>query len=168
MNSALELAEKLARKARVLVVNDERHMQVLVSRCLDNLGCSCVVASSGEEALGKISEEDFDLILFDLILGDTRLPVVSGIDILKTIRERQVRTPVVIVTGFPQDVVEVFLKEMEVVGVMVKPFSCTELCQRVRRLFDLYKIHYHSPKLNAAQLQADNWVPEDVRLKPEK
>ena len=70
-------------KARILIVEDERAIQLALSGLLRREGYEVEVASSGEEALGQLAAAPFDLVLTDLALGRG----ASGMDVLKGAQE---------------------------------------------------------------------------------
>ena len=70
-------------RARILIVEDERAIQLALSGLLRREGYEVDVASSGEEALGKLSASPCDLVLTDLALGRG----ASGMDVLKAARQ---------------------------------------------------------------------------------
>ncbi len=80
---------------RVLVVDDSRSIQRFLSRLLSEQGAEVLVASSGTECIDLWKQRGpFDLILLDLILPD-----MSGIDVLREIRQQDQESTVVVITG---------------------------------------------------------------------
>jgi signal transduction histidine kinase len=80
----------------ILVVDDDRANLVAIEAALEPLGRGLVFASSGSEALGKLLDQDFALILLDV-----SMPGISGIETARLIRsrERSRGTPIIFVTG---------------------------------------------------------------------
>jgi DNA-binding response OmpR family regulator len=114
---------------RVLVVEDEVKVADALREGLVSEGYDAVVEHTGEGAFFRISAEKFDLILLDLML-----PGRDGLQILSTMRERGIETPVLVLTA--RDTLE-----DRVVGLdegaddyMVKPFAFAELLARIRAL----------------------------------
>ena len=91
----------------ILVVDDNEMNRDMLSRRLRKLGYDAEVAEDGTIALEKIRKHKYDLILLDIMM-----PVVSGLDVLKTIREKYTLSdlPVIMVTAKdqPEDLVEAF------------------------------------------------------------
>jgi len=117
------------RPRRILVVEDEEEVQVLVARLLSSVGHEVDTASDGEEALRKLETHRPDLIVLDLIM-----PGVDGWEVLRRVRALTQAPPVVILTGrgdyatFARGVRE------GAAAYVVKPFHFHELvatCQRV-------------------------------------
>ncbi len=80
---------------RVLVVDDEEKMQVLLQRALENEGHEVETAGSCAEAESKIAAQTFDLIFTDLRMERER----AGLDLLRRVRELRAPTEVVLFTG---------------------------------------------------------------------
>jgi PAS domain S-box-containing protein len=82
--------------ARILVIDDEETIRFAFESFLSDAGHAVVVAESCDQAFGVFEEACFDLVLTDIILGDG-----TGIEILRSVRERQPNCPVVMITGQP-------------------------------------------------------------------
>ncbi len=82
--------------AKVLVIDDEESIRFTFETFLTEEGFSVTTADGFEAALARISEITFDIIFADIILGDR-----SGIDLLREIRGRFIKCPVIMITGYP-------------------------------------------------------------------
>jgi len=82
--------------ARVMVVEDERTVQVLMQDLLETWGHDVQAASTGDQAIALLSASEYDLIVLDIMLGG-----ISGYDVLDEMSRLGVRerTRVVVVTG---------------------------------------------------------------------
>jgi DNA-binding response OmpR family regulator len=114
---------------RVLVVEDEPKLAHVVSSALQAEHYDVVVAATGEDGFYRASAELFDLVVLDLML-----PGRSGLEILQTLRERRVETPVLILTA--RDGIEdrVLGLDRGADDYLVKPFALPELLARIRAL----------------------------------
>jgi two-component system, OmpR family, copper resistance phosphate regulon response regulator CusR len=114
---------------RVLVVEDERKLAEVLSSALQAEHYDVVVAKTGEDGFYRANAELFDLVLLDLML-----PGRTGLEILQTLRQRRVDTPVLILTA--RDGVEdrVLGLDLGADDYLVKPFALPELLARVRAL----------------------------------
>lgn len=83
-------------KARILIIDDEENIRFTLKRLLLNAGYNVETAENYDEALVKIDEADFDLIFADVILGGK-----TGIDFLRETRNRNLNSPVIMITGVP-------------------------------------------------------------------
>ena len=79
---------------KVLIVDDEEGIVAFKGRFLKRLNIDSVLAISGEEALEKYNKEKFDCVFLDVHLGG-----ISGIEVLKKIKEINPDAKVVIITG---------------------------------------------------------------------
>jgi len=83
-------------KGRILVLDDDPIITLSCKRILGAEGFSISTVEKGEDALNKLSKEDFDLLI-----SDVRLPDISGMEVLKEARIIKPKTDVVIITGYP-------------------------------------------------------------------
>ena len=114
---------------RILVVEDERRIAEFISRGLSEQGYGVDLAVDGEEALGW-----GDVTIFDVIILDVMLPVRDGFEVCRTMRERGVRTPILMLTA--RDAVEDRVRGLDsgADDYLVKPFAFAELLARIRAL----------------------------------
>ena len=114
---------------RVLVVEDERKLAQILESALQAEHYDVVVAATGEDGFFRANAEAFDLIVLDLML-----PGRSGIEILETLRQRQVHTPVLILTARDGVDDRVLGLDRGADDYLVKPFALPELLARIRAL----------------------------------
>ena len=114
---------------RVLIVEDDQKTAGALKAGLEGEGISAATASTGEEGFFLLNSEKFDLVLLDWML-----PGRDGIEILKTLRARGIKTPVLLLTA--RDAVEdrVLGLESGADDYLVKPFAFAELVARVHCL----------------------------------
>lgn len=115
---------------KVLLLEDDLALNDLLNEHLCDQGFDVTLCTNGQEALEYLVDEIFDFALLDI-----NTPIMSGIDVLKTIRtDYKNQTPVIILTAF-QDMKH--LKESFESGVddyIKKPFDLEELDQRIKKL----------------------------------
>ena len=114
---------------RILVIEDEQKVARALREGLEAERYEVSTAADGEEGLRLASRDPFDLVLLDLAL-----PRRDGIDVLTSLRKRDIQTPVFIVTA--RDAVEdrVLGLDRGADDYLVKPFTFPELLARVRAL----------------------------------
>jgi putative two-component system response regulator len=112
--------------ARVLIVDDERLIQQLLSRLLKDEGHSPAVAGSVPEARGLLETDDFDLILCDV-----DMPGESGFDLVRSIRTHGKDAAVVMMSGIEDPRLAAAAFEFGVDGYMIKPFLLDEARSKV-------------------------------------
>ena len=114
---------------RVLVVEDEQKVANALREGLEGEHYEVVVERSGESAFFRINTESFDVILLDLTL-----PGRDGIQILKTLREKGIKTPVLVLTARDTLQDRVLGLDSGADDYLVKPFAFAELLARMRAL----------------------------------
>jgi serine phosphatase RsbU (regulator of sigma subunit) len=85
----------MMKMAKILVVDDEKHIRILLSELLKKYEYAVQTVGDGSEALSLLDEESFDLIVTDLHMAQK-----GGIDVLKQVKERNALTEVLILTGY--------------------------------------------------------------------
>lgn len=83
---------------RILVVDDDQGISRTLQEMLDSDGCLVEVAEDGEQALGKLDEHDFDLVLSDVVM-----PKMDGHELYLEVRKRFPNLPVLMMTAFHYD-----------------------------------------------------------------
>jgi len=114
---------------RVLLVEDEPKIADFVQRGLTEEGHAVDVATDGEDGLEWPSIAEYDVIILDVML-----PVVDGLTVCRTLRERGIATPVLMLTA--KDAVEDRVSGLDsgADDYLVKPFAFAELLARLRAL----------------------------------
>jgi DNA-binding response OmpR family regulator len=136
---------------RFLVVEDEEKVARFVRRALEEEHYAVDLASDGESALDQI-----DAVAYDLIVLDLGLPKMEGLELLRRLRQRGTKTPVLILTA--RSAVTDRVKGLDVGAddYLVKPFAIAELLARVRALLR------RSGGEPAAKIQLDDLVLDPV------
>ncbi|MEM1207943.1 MAG: response regulator [Planctomycetota bacterium] len=118
---------------RILVVDDEAHIQHVVSLKLRHDGMDVVTASDGDEALALAIEQRPDAIVTDF-----QMPGLTGLELSAAIREHAelADVPVLMLTARGFGLTDEQLAEHRIAEVMTKPFSPREMLQRVRSLLE--------------------------------
>lgn len=134
---------------RILVVEDEKKVAKALKEGLEAEHYEVTVAHTGEEGFYLVSSQTFDLVLLDLML-----PGRDGIEVLKTLRSRELQTPVLVLTA--KDAVEdrVLGLDSGADDYLVKPFAFPELLARIRALLRRGRTD-QALKLKLADLEMD-------------
>jgi DNA-binding NtrC family response regulator len=113
---------------KILVLDDEKNIRLTVKRCLESPEIVIEDAINGEEALAKLSETAYHLLLLDL-----KLPGIDGMEILKTVRQLYPEMRVIIISahGSIQTAVEA-MKE-GAADFLEKPFAPCDIRQVVQK-----------------------------------
>ncbi|MCZ6602904.1 MAG: sigma-54 dependent transcriptional regulator [Planctomycetota bacterium] len=112
----------------VLIVDDEEAMRDIGSRMVASLGHRAETARDGEEALRRVREEGFDLVLADL-----RMPRKDGMDLLREIKEFDPRIEVIMVSGFGTIESAVEAIKLGASDYVTKPLQAAELKKKLER-----------------------------------
>ena len=118
---------------KILAVDDEKHIVRLVQVNLERAGYTVVTANDGKEALQKVSEENPDLVVLDVMM-----PYMDGFEVLQNLRRNPSTRdiPVIMLTAKAQDA-DVFKGWQSGVDCyLTKPFNPMELLSFVKRIFD--------------------------------
>ncbi len=83
-------------KKKILVVDDEEGLRLLYKEELEDEGALVTLAASGAEALERLEEDSFDLILLDI-----KMPGMDGVEVLRRIKEKWSDVPVILCTAYP-------------------------------------------------------------------
>jgi DNA-binding response OmpR family regulator len=113
-------------RARILLVDDERSIQTLLSYPLQKDGYEVVSAFDGREALARFAEAPFDLVVLDLML-----PGVDGLEVCRRLRSRSA-VPIIMLTARSEEVDKVVGLEIGADDYITKPFSLREFRSRVK------------------------------------
>ena len=106
------------KQATILVVDDERSVTDLLHEDLGEEGYSCVTAGTGEDALKRLSEGNFDVVLLDL-----KLPGISGMDVLREAKSIHPEVAVIVVTAAGDAQTAVEAMKIGAVDYITKPFE---------------------------------------------
>ncbi len=112
---------------RVLVVEDEPQMQVILCDNLEFEGYEAIAAETGEKALALVAQEPPDVILLDVML-----PGISGYQVCRKLRESGVGVPIIIITARNTEIDRVLGLELGADDYVGKPFSVQEVMARVK------------------------------------
>jgi two-component system phosphate regulon response regulator PhoB len=117
---------------RVLIVDDDPDILRLVSYNLMQAGFEVITAQNGRKALESVQKHPPDLIILDLMLPD-----VDGMEVCRTLRNRENsrRIPIVMLTARSEEIDRVVGFELGADDYVMKPFSPRELVLRVKSIF---------------------------------
>ena len=113
----------------ILVVEDERKLATYLQRGLEEAGYAVDVAHTGTDALAWVESVPFDLIVLDIML-----PEMDGITVCQTLRQRDNRTPILMLTALDAVDDRVTGLDAGADDYLVKPFALRELLARLRAL----------------------------------
>jgi two-component system copper resistance phosphate regulon response regulator CusR len=142
---------------KILVVEDDRTVGQYVVRGLTEQGFQTELVTDGTEALQAASQGSYDLLVLDL-----RLPGMTGFEVLRTLRDRGITTPILVLTA--QDALDFKVQALRAGAddYVTKPFAFEELLARVEALGRRPK-QIASKLLRVADLELDVGTREVTR-----
>ncbi len=122
------------RPLRILCVDDEPRLRQLLADCLGSFGHSVAVAGGGKEGLSMFESALAEQTPFELVVTDLGMPDCDGHQVARGIKAAAPQTPVVMMTGWGQQISEEHDKPPAVDAVLGKPPKLEELVATIRRL----------------------------------
>ncbi len=124
--------------AHILIAEDEMAVRMFVSRALEHRGHSTVGVEDGGAAIDALCEEDFDLLLTDIVM-----PVMDGIALALKVSSEHPDIPILMMTGYSHERQRAHNLESLIHDVISKPFSLDELCKTVDNILESQKKTVH-------------------------
>jgi FixJ family two-component response regulator len=115
----------------VLIVDDEKNIRLTLSLALEKLNLPVDTADSGKDALKKLAEKSYALMLLDL-----RMPGIDGMEVLRRVLEIRPEVKVVIITAWGSIEAAVEAMKLGAVDFLQKPFDAEEVRNLVASLLD--------------------------------
>ncbi len=107
---------------RILVIDDTKNIRLLLTKCLEHEGYQVETASDGQEALDMFGKSKYDLAFLDI-----KMSRLSGTEVLKSIREMGIETPVIIITAYATVKNAVECTKLGAVTYIQKPFTAEKI-----------------------------------------
>jgi DNA-binding response OmpR family regulator len=139
-------------KRKILLLEDDNTLNETVTEYLEDEGYEVVSVDNGEDALDKIYEESFDLLLLDV-----KVPQMNGFDLLKEVRAREITTPAIFITSLDSidDLSEGYESGCD--DYIRKPFALKELSMRMTSI--LKRDFFHAP---GQRIDIDEHISYDI------
>ena len=119
--------------SKILIIEDEEAIADLENDYLELSGFEVEIAADGETGLKRALDEDFQLVILDLML-----PGVDGFEICRQVREKK-NTPIIMVSAKKDDIDKIRGLGLGADDYMTKPFSPSELVARVKAHLNRYQ-----------------------------
>jgi two-component system alkaline phosphatase synthesis response regulator PhoP len=114
---------------KILVVEDEDSIRMALEDDLTLEGFQIAGAADGEQGLQMAKENNYDLIVLDIML-----PKMSGFDVCKELRKANITTPIIMLTAKSQEIDKILGLELGADDYVTKPFSPRELLARIKAI----------------------------------
>lgn len=118
---------------KILIIEDESSIAKLLSYNIEQEGHETKTFMDGEEGFKRALDNDFDLILLDLML-----PSMDGIEICRQLRREKVDTPIIMLTAKDSEIDKIIGLEIGADDYITKPFSPREVIARMKAIFRRY------------------------------
>lgn len=115
--------------AAILVADDDEHLLMLLRRTLPRHGFEVLGASDGREALELFGQRAQDLVA---VLLDLKMPRLGGAEACRKIREVRPDLPIILSTGYAEEVTDGLRAELDGVVVLHKPYRTADLVEILR------------------------------------
>lgn len=116
-------------KLRILVVDDERIVCDRLKHSLEKFGFDVEACTDSQEALNRIAEQRFDVLVTDI-----KMRGPSGIDVMNFVREHHPSTKVIVITGFATVEMATEVMKGGAVDFIPKPFQMSQLRDLILRI----------------------------------
>ena len=111
----------------ILIVDDELEFLELMQNRLHKRGFSVITAGTGEGALEKVGQEQFDAMVLDV-----KMPGIDGIEVLRKVKAIRPELPVILLTGHASTEAALMGVESGAVDYLLKPVPINDLIMRLR------------------------------------
>ena len=130
----------------ILAVEDDPSLLELLKIHLQDIHCQLETAQDGIQGLKKVMENEYDLIILDIML-----PSLDGFEICKRARAKNIKTPILMLTAKTEEIDKILGLEIGADDYVVKPFSIRELIARIKALLRRASIVGDPQSSNASQ-----------------
>ena len=130
---------------RILVVDDEPAQRELVCGFLRKQGLEAIPAESGEQGLEIFRQQPFDLLL-----TDQKMPKLSGLDLLKSVRAINPETSVIVMTAYGKIESAVAAIKEGATDYLTKPLNLDELLHKIEQVRERHRLYVENRELREA------------------
>jgi DNA-binding NtrC family response regulator len=120
---------------KILIVDDEQTIRDSAKMILEEEGYECDISANGKEALEKIKEEDYDILISDI-----KMPMLDGIQLMEETAKISPNTFVIIMTAYASVETAIAALRQGAYDYIIKPVEFDDLIIRVKRLLDYKKL----------------------------
>lgn len=145
---------------KILLIEDDARISDFVLKGLEEIGFSVSLAITGEIAREQIAENQWDLILMDIML-----PGIDGIQLTKLIRHKKNTTPIIVISALSETIDKVTALDSGADDYITKPFHFKELISRINALTRRTKFNQAT---NQTIYQCDDLIVNHQEFKVER
>ena len=134
--------DEVKEKYKILIADDEQVVRDVFSRCLSREDCEIFPAGNGKEALDRIREDNFDLLLLDL-----NMPVMSGMEVIAKVNESGKDLIMIVITGYATlDTAKEAIRQ-GCYDYITKPFDIEDVKVIIERAFHMRRLREEKKRL---------------------
>lgn len=148
---------------KILIVEDELSILKLLTYNLEQEGYNVESAMDGEEGLEMALQNEYDMILLDLML-----PNKDGMEICRELRQEKSEVPIIILTAKDSEIDKILGLEIGADDYITKPFSPREVIARMKAIFRRYKKSKNKEEAKTKQSQDEVVIVGDIMIYPGK
>jgi DNA-binding NtrC family response regulator len=116
---------------KLLIIDDERRMCIVLKTALESDALSVTTANSGEAAMAAMEVDSFDVIISDI-----KMPGISGMDVLERVKTKSPETEMLLMTAYADAQTAVNAMKMGAYDYIIKPFEVDELRHKVKNILE--------------------------------
>ena len=116
-------------QGKILIIDDEYNLRRTLARILQKTGCQITAVESGYEALRILNQQRFDLVYLDI-----HLPEVDGLQILREMRQKEPKLPVILLTGYGSIQSAMEAIRLGATDYLLKPVDPGQLIRRTQEI----------------------------------
>ena len=113
---------------KIIVIDDDKSIRNVLQEYLQKLGYQVILAIDGLEGMDRLKQESYDLVIVDI-----RMPYISGIGLIKLIKEEKPDLPVICITAYGMSPEKIANEEQADVTIS-KPFNLKTLAKEINKL----------------------------------
>jgi|GEM_PF-3069314 len=132
----LSISDGVQLNRTILLVDDDPLVGQSIRAVLEKVGCRILFARDGMEALTLFREQPQAV---DLLITDVVMPNMGGMELMRRVRRQSAQLPVLFISGYDSEVVEISDSELEITRLLTKPFRFETLIEQIRLLLELPK-----------------------------
>jgi DNA-binding NtrC family response regulator len=157
----------MPKNGKILIVDDEVDITEVLSEVLSETALEIQTAHNGKEALDKIHSEQFDAVLSDL-----NMPVMPGMELLRTLRKEGCYVPFVVLTGHGEKKAAIEALKLSAYDFLDKPWNDDQIISIMAKAIELgqqYNLWCHDQELVSGLdgINAENAEAAIIRMKTE-
>ncbi len=153
---------KEQQKGRILVVDDEQSLRIILSQVLNEEGYEVTVAQNGEEGLELFRQDPFPVVFTDIVMGN-----MNGLELLQAVKQINPETQVVIITSHASLDTSITALRAGAYDYLVKPFDDLDMISNVadRAVEKLHLIKENKRLLEELKVKNDQLMAANIALK---